>query len=42
MSAIAVDVPLSSSVLKGSNSATRIPMTFVRVLRRLLATRLDS
>src|SRR5665647_243762 len=34
--------PLRSSALKGSRSATRIPMTFVRWLRRLLATRLGS
>lgn len=34
--------PLSSSVLNGSMSATRIPMTFVRWLRRLCATRLAS
>ena len=33
--------PFSSSALNGSMSATRIPITFVRRLRRLCATRLD-
>ncbi len=34
--------PLSSSALNGSMSATRMPITLVRWLRRLRATRLDS
>ena len=36
------EAPLSSSVLNGSKSATRMPITLVRWLRRLRATRLDS
>ncbi len=39
---IAAAAPLSSSALNGSMSATRMPMTLVRRLRRLRATRLDS
>ena len=40
-SRIASAAPLSSSALNGSRSATRIPITLVRWLRRLWATRLD-
>ena len=41
-SRIAAAAPLSSSALNGSMSATRMPITLVRRLRRLRATRLDS
>ena len=34
--------PLSNSALNGSKSATRMPITLVRWLRRLWATRLAS
>ena len=42
VSSIARAAPLSSSALNGSMPATRMPMMFVRWLRRLRATRLVS